>query len=52
MIRHNSNEIKSVHATADYFLGKIDTTAGDTISNLKLQKLCYFAQMASLVLNN
>jgi len=29
---------------ADYFLSKQDTEAGDTISNLKLQKLVYYAQ--------
>ena len=34
----------SAHAVADYLLGKIDTDAGDTISNLKLQKLMYYCQ--------
>lgn len=29
---------------ADYFLLHIDQSSGDTISNLKLQKLCYYAQ--------
>ena len=29
---------------ARYFLAKQDAEAGDTISNLKLQKLCYYAQ--------
>ncbi len=29
---------------ADYFLSKCDEEAGDTISNLKLQKLVYYAQ--------
>lgn len=32
------------HQVADYFLAKQDTEAGDTISNLKLQKLVYYAQ--------
>ena len=30
---------------ADWFLSKIDTEAGDTISPLKLQKLIYYAQV-------
>lgn len=29
---------------ADFFLASQDEEAGDTISNLKLQKLCYYAQ--------
>jgi uncharacterized phage-associated protein len=29
---------------ARYFLAKSEPEAGDTISNLKLQKLCYYAQ--------
>ncbi|MHB1664947.1 MAG: Panacea domain-containing protein [bacterium] len=29
---------------ADYFLSKCDEEAGDTISNLKIQKLVYYAQ--------
>lgn len=40
---------KSAHVVADHFLLKIVFSAGDTISNLKLQKLCYFSQVASLV---
>lgn len=32
------------HQVAGYFLAKQDTEAGDTISNLKLQKLVYYAQ--------
>lgn len=35
---------------ADWFLAHQDSTAGDTISNLKLQKLCYYAQGFSLAL--
>lgn len=29
---------------AEYFLAKVDEDEGDLISNLKLQKLCYYAQ--------
>jgi len=29
---------------AEYFLAKTDASVGDLISNLKLQKLCYYAQ--------
>lgn len=42
------NTTPSVHQIADYFLSKNDPSAGDLISNLKLQKLCYFAQAVSL----
>ncbi len=34
----------SCHDIADYFLAKQDEESGDTISNLKLQKLVYYAQ--------
>ena len=34
----------SVHAIADYFLRKVDKAAGDDITQLKLQKLLYYAQ--------
>ncbi len=34
----------SCHDIADYFLAKQDEDSGDTISNLKLQKLVYYAQ--------
>lgn len=40
---------KSANVVADHFLLKIDVSSGDTISNLKMQKLCYFSQVASLV---
>jgi uncharacterized phage-associated protein len=33
---------------ARYFLAKQDPDAGDTLSNLKLQKLCYYAQGLSM----
>lgn len=32
------------HNVADYFLAQQDEDSGDTISNLKLQKLVYYAQ--------
>ncbi len=32
------------HDVADYFLALVDEDAGDTISNMKLQKLVYYAQ--------
>ncbi|MFC7552646.1 Panacea domain-containing protein [Pseudoroseomonas wenyumeiae] len=35
---------------ARYFLAKADPEAGDAISNLKLQKLCYYAQGFHLAL--
>jgi uncharacterized phage-associated protein len=40
----------SCHTVADYFLLRVDIQAGDTISNLKLQKLCYYAQAWCLAL--
>jgi uncharacterized phage-associated protein len=36
---------------ADYFLLQVDLSAGDSITNLKLQKLCYYAQAWSLALH-
>jgi len=47
----NTN-LPSVDAVADYFLTKIDIDSGDSITNLKLQKLCYFAQAISLAERN
>ncbi len=35
---------------ADYFLAKTEEDAGDTISNLKLQKLVYYAQGFALAI--
>ena len=35
--------------TALYFLAKADEDVGDLISNLKLQKLCYYAQGVGMV---
>ena len=34
----------SAQCVGDYFLLQTDLNAGDTLSNLKLQKLCYYAQ--------
>lgn len=34
----------SCHEIAQYFLSKVDEDAGDSISNLKLQKLVYYGQ--------
>ncbi|MFZ2163403.1 MAG: type II toxin-antitoxin system antitoxin SocA domain-containing protein [Sideroxyarcus sp.] len=38
------------HDVADYFLALQDEDSGDTISNLKLQKLVYYAQGVYLAL--
>lgn len=38
----------TIQQVADYFLAKSDADAGDLISNLKLQKLCYYAQGVGL----
>lgn len=46
------NDLLSCDVVADFFLLQIDELAGDTISNLKLQKLCYYAQAWSLALDN
>ena len=42
--------MKSALDVAKYYLCLVDREAGDTISNLKLQKLVYYAQAWSLVL--
>ncbi len=34
----------SAREVADYFLASVDEEAGDSLSNLKLQKLVYYAQ--------
>ena len=41
----------SCHAVADYFLLQVDFPADDSISHLKLQKLCYYAQAWHLALH-
>lgn len=38
------------HDVANYFLAQVDEDAGDLISNLKLQKLVYYAQGFHLAL--
>lgn len=40
----------SAEDVATYFLTKVDPDAGDLISNLKIQKLCYYAQGFCLAL--
>ena len=40
----------TVFNIADYFLSLVDTDSGDNISNLKLQKLVYYAQGFHLAL--
>ncbi len=40
------------HDVAKYFVSLVDEEAGDSISNLKLQKLLYYAQGVHLVLHN
>jgi len=42
------DKIYSAKDIARYFLAKSDETIGDLISNLKLQKLCYYAQGLTL----
>ena len=42
----------TVKKVAEYFLSLSDEDLGDMISNLKLQKLCYYAQGFSLALYN
>lgn len=37
---------------ADYFLAQVDEEAGDSLSNLKLQKLLYYAQGAFLAIHH
>lgn len=42
----------TVFDVADYFLAKTDPELGDVMTNLKLQKLVYYAQGFSLALHN
>jgi uncharacterized phage-associated protein len=41
----------SCHDVAAYFLSKVDEESGDSISNLKLQKLLYYAQGLHLAMH-
>ena len=40
----------SPHCVGDYFILQVDQNSGDSITNLKLQKLCYYAQAWSYAL--
>jgi uncharacterized phage-associated protein len=42
----------TAHEVAKYFVSLVDEAAGDSISNLKLQKLLYYAQGVNLALND
>lgn len=42
----------SVEAVADYVLGKIVTDEGDSITNLKLQKIVYYCQAWNLAIHD
>ena len=42
----------NVHDVAKYFLSKVDEELGDGISNLKLQKLVYYAQGFHLAIHD
>ena len=42
----------SVYDVANYFLSQVDPDDDDCISNLKLQKLCYYAQGFYMALHN
>lgn len=44
--------VPSANAVADYVLGLIDPDAGDSITNLKMQKLLYYVQGWHLALLN
>lgn len=42
----------TAHEIAKYFVSLVDEDAGDSITNLKLQKLLYYAQGVNLALND
>ena len=44
MGKRRETAVTSANDVARYFLASVDEDAGDIISNLKLQKLCYYAQ--------
>jgi uncharacterized phage-associated protein len=50
MFSQKEKEMLSCHDVAKYFLSLEDENAGDLISNLKLQKLVYYAQGFHLAL--
>jgi len=43
------NTYAPINAVANYFLLRTNVPAGDVMTHLKLQKLCYFAQAFNLV---
>ncbi|MBA1335914.1 MAG: hypothetical protein HPY66_1732 [Firmicutes bacterium] len=45
-------KMASVFDVAKYFLSCVDAAAGSSITHLKLQKLCYYAQAWNMVFNN
>jgi len=45
MLSRRGDPVKhQADSVAKYFLSSVDDEAGDSLSNLKLQKLCYYAQ--------
>jgi len=50
MIVRLKGKMLTAKQVADYFLTLVDSEAGDALSNLKLQKLVYYAQGFSLAL--
>ena len=44
-----ANAYVPINQVANYFLQRTDVSAGDVLTHLKLQKLCYFAQVCNLV---
>lgn len=42
----------TIFDVAKYFLSRVDTNAGGSMTHLKLQKLCYYAQAWHLVFEN
>lgn len=41
----------TVQNVADFFLSRVDVQSGSSMTHLKLQKLCYYAQAWNLVFN-
>lgn len=42
----------NIYDVADYFVSKVDVDAGEVITHLKLQKLCYYAQAWHLAIHD